>query len=62
MSTLVKYLLALVLQITGGEPPQDPISWNPQIETCTEYRLEQLNPHYIISRDEILSLQNSVGI
>ena len=62
MSTLVKYLLALVLQITGGEPEADPISWNPGVETCTEYRLQQLNPHYIISRDEVLSLQNSVGI
>ena len=62
MSTLVKYLLALVLQITGGEPPQETISWNTTVETCTEYRLEQLNPHYIITRDEVLSLQNSAGI
>lgn len=62
MSTLVKFLLALVLQITGGEVPPEPQHSTASIEVCCEYSLEQLNPHYIITRDELLSLQNSAGI
>lgn len=62
MSTLVKFMLALVLQITGGELPPEPSNTTASVETCCEYSLEQLNPHYIITRDELLSLQNSAGI
>jgi len=62
MSTLVKYMLALVLQLTGGDLPPETISWNPSVEACATHSLEKLNPHYIITRDELLSLENTAGI
>lgn len=59
MSTLVKLLFAIVLQVLHtGETPQTAYSEH-QIEQVTcESGLQQLNPHYIISRNELLSQLN----
>lgn len=62
MSTLVKMLLALVLHVVhGGEIPiDDSISKTETVDT--KYTVQQLNPHYIITRDELLSQINETEI
>lgn len=62
MSTLVKMLLALVLHVVqGGDIPKDEsISKTETVEA--KYTVQQLNPHYIITRDELLSLKNETEI
>ncbi len=62
MSTLVKLLLALVIQLTGpGEIPNaDATTTTKTIESrCS---LEDLNPDYIITRDEYLSYKKEAAI
>ncbi|MDC8003518.1 hypothetical protein POV27_05615 [Aureisphaera galaxeae] len=59
MSTLVKLIMALVLNIVShGEIDltKDTASHGQQIEGT--YTVQQLNPHYIITRDEMLSQLN----
>jgi hypothetical protein len=62
MSTLVKMLLALVLHVVhiGDIPKHDAISKTETVDT--KYTVQQLNPHYIITRDELLSLQKETEI
>lgn len=62
MSTLVKMLLALVLHVVhvGDIPNDESISQTETVET--KYTVQQLNPHYIITRDELLSLKNETEI
>ncbi len=62
MSTLVKMLLALVLHVVhvGDIPNDESISRTETVET--KYTVQQLNPHYIITRDELLSLKNETEI
>ena len=61
MSTLVKMLLALVLHVVHvGEIPNESISKTETVDT--KYTVQQLNPHYIITRDELLSLKNETEI
>jgi hypothetical protein len=62
MSTLVKMLLALVLHVVhaGDIPNHESISRTETVET--KYTVQQLNPHYIITRDELLSLKNETEI
>ncbi len=60
MSTLVKLIMALVLNfVSHGEEvdlKNQTISQSKQIEA--KYTVQQLNPHYIITRDELLSQLN----
>jgi len=62
MSTLVKMLLALVLHVvhSGDIPKDESITKTETVDT--KYTVQQLNPHYIITRDEMLSLQNETEI
>jgi len=59
MSTLVSILSALVLNIlNAGELPQVAEDF-PNIEQTTcQTSLQQLKPHYLITRDELLSHLN----
>jgi|GEM_PF-1458883 len=60
MSTLVNYLLAAVLSILQTEAPtqtvQAPID-DTKIE-CSNAVSQQLKPHYLITRAELLSYLN----
>ncbi len=59
MSTLVSILLAIVLNVVHGEIPSEEIGVISKIErTECRYDVQQLNPHYIITRDELLSRTN----
>jgi len=61
MSTLVKLLLALVLQFTNAEAPQgDQTAATKSVEST--YTLQDLNPEYIITRDEYLSYIKDAAI
>jgi hypothetical protein len=62
MSTLVKMLLALVLHVVhvGDIPNDDGISKTETVET--KYTVQELNPHFIITRDELLSQINETEI
>ena len=62
MSTLVKLLLALVMQLTGpGEVPNaDATTTSKAVES--RYSLEDLNPEYIITREEYLSYKKEAAI
>jgi hypothetical protein len=55
-------LLALVLHVVhvGDIPNDESISQTETVET--KYTVQQLNPHYIITRDELLSLKNETEI
>ena len=61
MTTLVKLVMTLVLSIVQNEkPPSDSFK-----VVCTQYKeisytTQQLNPHYIITRDELLSHTKSI--
>ncbi len=59
MSTLVKFLLALVLQVlhVGETPAMANVDQVKEQVTC-EMGPQQLNPHYIVTRDELLSHLN----
>ena len=59
MSTLVKLIMALVLNIVSHgnvDLNQDTAVHAQEIEG--KYTVQQLNPHYIITRDEMLSQLN----
>lgn len=60
MSTLVKFLLAAVLQVmhAGDHPHIVDQSSKFEQSTC-EAGLQNLNPHYIITRDELNSQLNA---
>lgn len=62
MSTLVKLLLALVLQLTSAAeaPKGDATTATKTIEAT--YTLQDLNPDYIITRDEYLSYIKEAAI
>ncbi len=59
MSTLVKFLLAAVLQVAhAGDDPKI-VDQSSRIEQSTcEIKLQDLNPHYIITREEFISQLN----
>ncbi len=62
MSTLVKYLLAIVLHfVQAGELPEDH-SAHEATTVQTKYSVQELNPDYIITRDEFLSYNNESAI
>ena len=59
MNTLIKLVMAAVLNIVSpGELPEPTASVAVIKMTESKYTLDQLNPHYIITRDEFLSLEN----
>ncbi|MEZ4875346.1 MAG: hypothetical protein R2793_07840 [Flavobacteriaceae bacterium] len=59
MSTLVSILSALVLNLLhAGELPQVADSCPAFEQKVCETNLQQLNPHYLITRDELLSQLN----
>lgn len=59
MSTLVSILSALVLNILhAGELPQIAEDFPTLEQQTCEVSLQQLNPHYLITRDELLSQLN----
>lgn len=62
MSTLVKLLVAIILQLTspGEVPNADATTTSKTIES--KYGLEDLNPDYIITRDEYLSYTKEAAI
>jgi len=63
MSTLVKLLLALIIQLlsTGDVQEDQTISQSETIITG-KYTIEELNPHYIITREELLSQDSESAI
>ncbi|MEZ4858191.1 MAG: hypothetical protein R2781_05215 [Flavobacteriaceae bacterium] len=63
MSTLVSILSALVLNLLhAGELPQMAEDFPTLEQQTCEVSLQQLNPHYLISRDELLSQLNEETI
>ena len=59
MSTLVSSLSALVLNILhAGELPQVAEDSSQFEQKFCDANLQQLNPHYLITRDELLSQLN----
>ena len=59
MSTLVSILLGLVLNVVHGEMLSEEKGAISKIESIDcKYNVQQLNPHYIITRDELLSRTN----
>ena len=62
MSTLVKFILAIVLQLVspGAVPDANTTTTSKTIES--RYNLEDLNPDYIITRDEYLSYIKEAAI
>ena len=62
MSTLVKFLLAFVLHFFQvSDLPKDHASH--QTNTVhAKQSIQELNPHYIITRDELLSYKNESAI
>ena len=63
MSTLVKLLLTLIIQLlsVGNVPVDQTVSQSETVITG-KYTIEELNPHYIITREELLSQQNETAI
>ena len=57
MSTLIKLITAMVLSIVNGQYDEASTVQVTANQNCTEL-VEQLNPHFIITRDELLSHQN----
>ncbi len=56
MSTLVNILLAVVLQLLhAGEVPKKSMEISCGQTLICEEGLQQLNPHYLVTRDELLS-------
>ncbi|MCB0456487.1 MAG: hypothetical protein KDC91_01995 [Flavobacteriaceae bacterium] len=63
MSTLVSILSALVLNLLhAGELPKVTESTSPIEQKVCDAGLQQLNPHYLITRDELLSQLNEKTI
>lgn len=62
MSTLVKLILAIVMQLAspGEVPDVDTTTTSKTIES--RYDLQDLNPDYIITRDEYLSYIKEAAI
>ncbi|GAB5399776.1 MAG: hypothetical protein Aureis2KO_13610 [Aureisphaera sp.] len=59
MSTLVKLIMALVLNIVSHGNIDTNIDTAVHSQTIEgKYTVQQLNPHYIITRDEMLSQLN----
>ena len=59
MSTLVSILLAAVLNILSGGNMKQDVSQITEIEIFqNETSLDELNPHFIITKDEMLSQIN----
>lgn len=55
MSTLVKFLLAAVLNIMhAGEVPEFADRLTTLEQSTCKAGLQQLNPHYVVTRDELL--------
>jgi len=62
MSTLVKLLLGLIIQLLHtGEIPQDQIVSKAETYVSSKYTVDELNPRYIITREELLSQQNETS-
>jgi len=63
MSTLVKLLLALIIQLLSNGDVQENQTVS-QTETIVtgKYTIEELNPHYIITREELLSQESETAI
>jgi len=63
MSTLVKLLLALIIQLLGTGDVQENQTVS-QLETVVtgKYTIEELNPHFIITREELLSQDSDTAI
>lgn len=63
MSTLVKLLLALIIQLLSSGDVQENQSVSKTETTVTgKYTIEELNPHYIITREELLSQESETAI
>ncbi len=59
MSTLVKIVIGVVLNILQtGELPKEHGAISEAVIIECEYGVEQLNPHYIITSDEMLAQKN----
>lgn len=63
MSTLVKLLLTLIIQLlsVGNVPVDQTVSQSETVITG-KYTIEELNPNYIITREELLSQKNETAI
>jgi transposase len=62
MSTLIKYVIAIVLHfVQAGEPLEDHSAHEAKT-VQSKYSVQELNPHYIITRDEFLSYKNECAI
>ena len=63
MSTLVKLLLALIIQLlSNGDDQKDQTISKTETVVTGKYTIEELNPHYIITREELLSQNNETAI
>ncbi|MEM7085799.1 MAG: hypothetical protein AAF489_06425 [Bacteroidota bacterium] len=63
MSTLVKLLLALIIQLLStGDMQEDQTASQTETIVTGKYTIEELNPHYIITREELLSQENETAI
>jgi len=56
MSTLVKLLLALIIQLlSNGDVQENQTVSQTETVITGKYTIKELNPHYIITREELLS-------
>ena len=63
MSTLVKLLLALIIQLqSGGDEAKDQKVSQTETVVIQKYTVEELNPAYIITREELLSQKSETAI
>ena len=63
MSTLVKLLLALIIQLLStGDVQEDQTASQTETVITGKYTIEELNPHYIITREELLSQESEIAI
>ena len=62
MSTLIKFLMAIVLHFFQvSELPKDHAT-HQTTTVHAKHSIQELNPHYIITRDELLSYKNESAI
>jgi len=63
MSTLVKLLLALIIQLLStGDVQEDQTASQTETVITGKYTIKELNPHYIITREELLSQESENAI
>ena len=62
MSTLVKFLMALVLHFVSADDLHHDATVSKTETHAMKHTLQELNPHYIITREELLSYTNKTAI